>query len=66
MGKGICRLGAWTSTVQNGGKFSKQTMGAEAFRPIIDLGFHFLYFICNKLITIDVKLGFNGMQCNYN
>ena len=47
-----------------GGKFSKWTMGAEAgFGPIFDW-VSFCLYVFNKLITIDIKLGFNGMQCN--
>ena len=39
--------------------------GAEAFGPIFGLGFFvFVYLYANKLITIDIKLGFNGMQFN--
>ena len=47
-----------------GGEFSKRMMGAEAdFGPIFDWVLFFVC-VCNKLITIDIKLGFNGMQCN--
>ena len=47
-----------------GGEFSKRTMGAEAgFWANFDWVSSCL-FVFNKLITIDIKLGFNGMQFN--
>ena len=49
---------------QNGGEFSKWTMGQKLFWASFLLGFVFDMCILHILMAIDIKLGFNKMQCN--